>query len=100
TKRRSVICIEYCVRRNPLSITFINGITDMKLLTNTVGLVLIVLLASLAAAQLAEKKDGELKFEPFTIPFEGQNVAAELGRLTVRENRSNPTTKLIELAFV
>jgi pimeloyl-ACP methyl ester carboxylesterase len=47
-----------------------------------------------------EKKDGDLKFEPFTIPFEGQNVSAELGRLAVRENRSNSKTKLIELAFV
>jgi pimeloyl-ACP methyl ester carboxylesterase len=57
---------------------------------------------SLTSAQTApaERKDGDLKFEPFTIPFEGQNVAAELGRLVVRENRSNPKTNLIELAFV
>lgn len=74
----------------------------MKFQTKIPGLLLIVFLASLAAAQTqpTEKKDGELKFEPFTIPFEGQNVAAELGRLTVRENRSHPNTKLIELAFV
>src|SRR4030095_13167728 len=59
-------------------------------------------LCSLVAAQTpqAERKEGELKFEPFTIPFDGQNVTAELGRLIVRENRSNPNTKLIELAFV
>ena len=65
----------------------------------------ILFLCPLAAAQdpqsrLVEIKEGYLKFEPFTIPFEGQNVAAELGRLFVRENRSNPNTKLIELAFV
>jgi pimeloyl-ACP methyl ester carboxylesterase len=62
----------------------------------------ILFLCSLVATQTppAEMKEGELKFQPFTIPFEGQDVVAELGRLTVRENRSNPKTKLIELAFV
>lgn len=65
-------------------------------------LFLTLLLFSVASAQTtpADQKDGDLKFEPFTIPFEGQNVAAELGRLVVRENRSNPKTNLIELAFV
>lgn len=65
-------------------------------------LFLTLLLFSVASAQTtpADRKDGDLKFEPFTIPFEGQNVAAELGRLVVRENRSNPKTNLIELAFV
>jgi pimeloyl-ACP methyl ester carboxylesterase len=68
----------------------------------TLSLVLTLFLFSLATAQTppAERKDGDLKFEPFTIPFEGQNVAAELGRLVVRENRSTPKTNLIELAFV
>jgi pimeloyl-ACP methyl ester carboxylesterase len=65
-------------------------------------LLVILFLFSLAPAQTppAERTDGDLKFEPFTIPFEGQNVAAELGRLVVRENRNNPKTNLIELAFV
>jgi len=65
-------------------------------------LFLTLLLFSVASAQTtpAERRDGDLKFEPFTIPFEGQNVAAELGRLVVRENRSNRKTNLIELAFV
>jgi pimeloyl-ACP methyl ester carboxylesterase len=65
-------------------------------------LFLTLLLFSLASAQTtpADRKDGDLKFEPFTIPFEGQNVTAELGRLVVRENRSSPKTNLIELAFV
>ena len=62
----------------------------------------VLFFCSLVSAQTppVELKDGDLKFEPFTIPFEGQNVAAELGRLVVRENRSNPKSKLIELAFV
>ena len=61
-----------------------------------------LLLCSLTAAQTApaERKDGDLKFEPFTIPVEGVNVVGELGRLVVRENRSNPKSNLIELAFV
>ena len=53
-----------------------------------------------AQTPAADRKDGDLKFEPFTIPFEGKDVAAELGRLVVRENRNNPKTNLIELAFV
>src|SRR5262245_50217164 len=74
----------------------------MNLDLRILSLIIALVLSSLAAAQTqpAEKKEGELKFEPFTIPFEGQNVTAELGRLTVRENRGNPNTKLIELAFV
>lgn len=75
----------------------------MKLKLKTPSLLFFTFfLFSVASAQTppAERKDGDLKFEPFTIPFEGQNVAAELGRLVVRENRSNPKTNLIELAFV
>src|SRR5687768_172678 len=74
----------------------------MNLKLKTVSVFAALLLCSVTPAQTppAERKDGELKFEPFTIPFEGQNVAAELGRLVVRENRSNPKTNLIELAFV
>ena len=74
----------------------------MKLRLKTISVLVALFLFSIASAQTppAVKKDGDLKFEPFTIPFEGQNVAGELGRLVVRENRSNPKTRLIELAFV
>ena len=70
----------------------------MKKLT----LLVTLFLFSTAAAQTppAEKKDGDLKFEPFTISVEGVNVVGQLGRLVVRENRSNPKSNLIELAFV
>jgi len=34
------------------------------------------------------------------LKVEGQEIEAELGRLTVRENRGNPSSNLIELAFV
>ena len=74
----------------------------MNLKLKTVSVFAALMLCSVAHAQTptAERKDGELKFESFTIPFEGQNVAGELGRLVVRENRTDPKTKLIELAFV
>src|SRR5262245_56108841 len=74
----------------------------MNLKIKTLSLFVTLFLFSLVSAQTqpADVKDGDLKFEPFTIPFEGQNVAAELGRLFVRENRSNPKSNLIQLAFV
>jgi pimeloyl-ACP methyl ester carboxylesterase len=74
----------------------------MNLKLKTLAVLVTLFLCSLAQGQTqpAQSKDGDLKFEPFTIPFEGQNVAAELGRLAVRENRGNPKTNLIELAFV
>ena len=73
----------------------------MNLKLKTLTLLVPLLLCSVASAQTpAERKDRDLKFEPFTIPVEGVNVVGELGRLTVRENRSNPKSNLIELAFV
>lgn len=48
----------------------------------------------------AERKPGDLKFEPYKLQFGGQSVDGELGRLVVKENRSNPKSNLIELAFV
>lgn len=77
-------------------------IVTMHLKLKTLSALLTLFLVSLAPAQSTapDRTDGELKFEPFTIPFEGQNVTAELGRLVVRENRTNPKTNLIELAFV
>jgi len=61
-------------------------------MAKTLSLLVTLLLFSLAPAQTppAERKDGDLKFEPFTISFEGQNVVAELGRLVVRENEVTP----------
>src|SRR5262245_1842926 len=53
------------------------------------------------AANAQQKRAGELKLE--TYVFEaggGAKVDAELGRLTVPENRRNPRSRLIEVAFV
>lgn len=47
-----------------------------------------------------QRKEGELWFEPYKVEFEGQTIEAELGHLIVKENRKNPKSNLIELAFV
>jgi pimeloyl-ACP methyl ester carboxylesterase len=64
-------------------------------------LVLLVF-SSVARAQgaTAQHKEGDLWFEPFQASVAGQTHQAELGRLVVRENRSNLKSNLIELAFV
>lgn len=58
-------------------------------------------LSLLLVVEVQAQKAGELKLEPYV--FEASNkekVDAEMGRLTVPENRRNPNSKLIELAFV
>ncbi len=47
-----------------------------------------------------QRKPGTLVFEPYKLKFENQEIDAELGRLTVKENRANPKSNHIELAFV
>ena len=48
----------------------------------------------------AQRQPGDLRFEPYKLQFDGQTIDAELGRLTVKENRRSETSNLIELAFV
>lgn len=47
-----------------------------------------------------ERKEGDLWFEPFKTEVDGKTIEGELGRLIVKENRNNPRSNLIELAFV
>ncbi len=47
-----------------------------------------------------QRKEGDLWFEPIKTQVGGQTVEGELGRLIVRENRGNPKSNLIEIAFV
>jgi len=54
---------------------------------------------SLLAQVSPERKPGSLRFEVYSYQFEGRSVEAELGHLIVKENRSNPRSNLIELAF-
>src|ERR1700754_2114475 len=62
---------------------------------------LLVCLSLLALPALAQQKAGTLKLKPYTFEnFKGEKVESEFGTLLVPENRSNPESNLIELAFV
>ena len=64
-------------------------------------LILLLFMPLAARAQQPQRKPGELRFEPFTFKTaDGQEIPAELGRLTVPENRARPDGNVIELAFV
>lgn len=58
-----------------------------------------VLAAKVLAA--ATQKAGDMTIEPYVFQAaSGEKADAEMGRLLVPENRANPTSRLIELAFV
>ena len=60
--------------------------------------IIFVLLTATASAQ---QKAGALKIKPYTFEnSKGEKVQAEFGTLLVPENRKNPDSNLIELAFV
>jgi pimeloyl-ACP methyl ester carboxylesterase len=65
---------------------------------------LMLLLVFCVAAKLSsatQHKSGDVTLEPYIFEAQnGQKVEAELGHLFVLENRTNPQSKLIELAFV
>ena len=62
---------------------------------------LTILLLTLTASVNAQPKAGTLKLKPYTFENEkGEKVESEFGTLLVPENRSNPQSNLIELAFV
>src|SRR5215203_3219085 len=64
-----------------------------------VYLTICVLVAAIAIN--AQSKAGNLKIKPYTFENDkGEKVPAEFGTLLVPENRSDPQTNLIELAFV
>lgn len=57
-------------------------------------------LIAIAQQPPAQRKLGELWFEPFQFNMQGTMVDGELGRLVVKENRAKADSRLIELAFV
>ena len=60
----------------------------------------VIILLPLESA-LGQQKAGDLKIEPYVFEnSKKEKVDAELGRLLVPENRNNPQSRLIELAFV
>jgi len=61
----------------------------------------VLLLLLLTTTVCAQPKAGTLKIKPYTFENEKkEKVDAEFGTLLVPENRSNPESNLIELAFV
>ncbi|MBA2340294.1 MAG: alpha/beta fold hydrolase [Pyrinomonadaceae bacterium] len=70
----------------------------VALLSLMPALVTLLLVANVAAAQ---KTSNAIRFEPYVFETEDkQKVDAELGFLTVPENRGDPRSRMIELAFV
>ena len=62
---------------------------------------LTVLFLALAASIHAQPKAGTLKIKPYTFENDkGEKIESEFGTLLVPENRSNPESNLIEVAFV
>ena len=62
---------------------------------------LLVTCLLLASSTDAQQKAGTLKLKPYTFEnSQKEKVEAEFGTLFVPENRSNPESNLIELAFV
>ncbi len=60
-----------------------------------------IFLLLLTGTTAAQPKAGTLKIKPYTFEnSKGEKVPAEFGTLLVPENRSDPQTNLIELAFV
>ena len=60
-----------------------------------------IVLLTLTAVVYAQPKAGTLKLKPYTYESDsGEKIESEFGTLLVPENRSNPQTNLIELAFV
>ncbi len=62
---------------------------------------LMIVLMFVAVSTNAQPKTGVLKIKPYTFENEkGEKVDSELGTFFVPENRSDPQSNLIELAFV
>lgn len=62
------------------------------------ALIIVLTTVSIASGQ---QKAGDLKIEPYAFEnSKKERVDAELGRILVPENRRNPHSRLIELAFV
>lgn len=63
-------------------------------------LALAIILSSLVVS-LGQEKAADLKIEPYVFEnAKKEKLEAEIGRLTVPENRRNPKSRLIEIAFV
>jgi pimeloyl-ACP methyl ester carboxylesterase len=74
-------------------------VVNMKFFVKVLPLVLITI--NLLTISVRSQQAGNLKIEPYVFEnSKKERVNAELGRLLVPENRKNPQSRLIELAFV
>jgi pimeloyl-ACP methyl ester carboxylesterase len=75
-----------------------------KMCGNIFAMIFVILFCAGTRAQTPaeqkQRKEGDLWFEPIKTEVAGQAYEGELGHLIVRENRKNPKSGLIELAFV
>ena len=68
-------------------------------MSKTIRLLICLLLLALPA--VAQQKAGTLKLKPYAFEnSKGEKIDSEFGTLLVPENRGNPESNLIELAFV
>jgi pimeloyl-ACP methyl ester carboxylesterase len=72
----------------------------MRKLLSIVFITLFAFAPAAGQGNQTERQAGDVTFEPFKFNIQGNVVDGELGRLTVKENRSKADSKLIELAFV
>lgn len=73
----------------------------MTKLVLLIGCFLYAVIGGSVVADAQEARAGKIVIEPYAFrTFDGQEHAAELGRLWVRENRHGKSDRLIQLAFV
>lgn len=78
-----------------------NFLANIFIFRRALLLALLLLLAAAHDSRAQQRKPGGLRFEPFIFKTnDGKEIPAELGRLTVRENRERPDGNVVELAFV
>jgi pimeloyl-ACP methyl ester carboxylesterase len=62
---------------------------------------LLLLMVGFVQVDAQQMGSATISFEPYTLKtFDGKEQSAELGRLSVRENRTGRSNRLIQLAFV
>ena len=65
------------------------------------AITILFIAATSVSAQTSERKAGNLALKPYLFESDdGHRIEAEMGKLSVPENRSNPRSRLIELSFV
>ncbi|HUJ42745.1 MAG TPA: hypothetical protein VLW52_03955, partial [Opitutaceae bacterium] len=70
-------------------------------MVSKVGVSAVTVVGLLLPAFSQQSRRGEIAFEPYSlVTYDGQSQPAELGRLSVPENRRNGSSRFIQIAFV